>query len=125
MGFQPIEDYGVIGNMRSLALISTRGSIDFLCYPNFDSPTIFASLLDPEKGGYFSIRPQLDCHRTKQLYLPETNILLTRFLSERGMAELTDFMSIQSDVESPTEVVRMVRVIRGSITFSLHCDPRF
>ena len=125
MDFQPIEDYGVIGNMRTLALVSTSGSIDFLCYPNFGSPTIFAALLDPEKGGCFSIRPQLDCQRTKQLYLPETNILLTRFLSESGVAEVTDFMSIQSDNDAPNEVVRMVRVVKGSITFSLRCDPRF
>lgn len=125
MEFQAIEDYGVIGNMRSIALVSTSGSIDFLCYPDFDSPTIFAALLDPEKGGCFSIRPQLDCPRTKQLYLPESNILLTRFLSDHGVAELTDFMSIHSNDESPNEVVRMVRVIKGSITFSLRCDPRF
>ncbi len=125
MGFQPIEDYGVIGNMRSLALVGSSGSIDFLCYPSFDSPTIFAALLDPEKGGCFSIRPQLDCGRTKQLYLPETNILITRFLSECGVAEVTDFMSILSDDKSPNEVVRMVRVVKGAIAFSLCCDPRF
>ncbi|HVJ07798.1 MAG TPA: glycoside hydrolase family 15 protein [Acidisarcina sp.] len=125
MGFQPIEDYGVIGNMRSLALIGTNGSIDFLCYPNCDSPTIFAAILDPEKGGCFSICPLLKGHRTRQLYLPDTNILLTRFLASDGVAELTDFMSILSEDTSPNEVVRMIRVVKGSITFSLRCDPKF
>src|SRR5215813_1508655 len=92
--FQPIENYGVIGNMRSIALVSVEGSIDFLCYPNFDSPTVFAALLDAERGGSFSINPDLGEMRVKQLYLPNTNILLTRFLSESGVAELADFMPV-------------------------------
>src|ERR1700739_2632815 len=78
--FLPIENYGVIGNMRSIALVGTNGSIDFLCFPNFDSPTVFAGLLDAERGGHFRISPELDGMGTKQLYLPDTNILLTRFL---------------------------------------------
>src|SRR5580658_4336904 len=86
-GFQPIENYGVIGNMRSIALVSAAGSIDFLCFPNFDSPTIFAALLDPKRGGSFSLNPDLENMRCKQLYLPDTNILLTRFLSESVVAE--------------------------------------
>src|SRR5580692_10122830 len=92
--FQPIENYGVIGNMRSIALVSITGSIDFLCFPNFDSPTIFAALLDTERGGSFALNPDLPDMRVKQLYLPDTNILLTRFLSERGVAEVTDFMPV-------------------------------
>ncbi|MGA8274523.1 MAG: trehalase-like domain-containing protein, partial [Candidatus Sulfotelmatobacter sp.] len=97
MTFQPIENYGVIGNMQSIALVGMNGSIDFLCYPNFDSPTVFAALLDCEKGGRFEIRPQLSNLRVRQLYLPETNILLTRFLAEEGMAELIDYMPIEQD----------------------------
>ena len=92
MEFYPIEDYGLVGNMRSIALVGTHGSIDFFCYPRFDSPTVFAALLDPEKGGYFCIQPELDGESSKQLYLPDTNILVTRFLSEHGIAEITDFM---------------------------------
>ena len=88
MGFQPIENYGVIGNMRAIALVGMGGSIDFLCYPDFDSPTVFAALLDDERGGYFQIQPQLANTRVRQLYLPDTNILLTRFLAEEGVAEL-------------------------------------
>src|SRR5579875_1943500 len=92
--FLPIENYGVIGNMRSTALVGTNGSIDFLCFPRFDSPTLFAGLLDPERGGQFVIEPQMEEMRTRQMYLPDTNILLTRFLSDDGVAEVTDFMPI-------------------------------
>lgn len=125
MPFQPIENYGVIGNMQSIALIGMNGSIDFLCYPDFDSPTVFAALLDDEKGGRFAIRPQLSNLRVRQLYLPETNILLTRFLAEEGVAELTDYMPIESDGEQPNEIVRTVSVIRGAVEFHMCCQPRF
>ena len=94
MAFQPIENYGVIGNMQSIALVGMNGSIDFLCYPDFDSPTVFAALLDDQKGGRFEIRPELSNMRVRQLYLPETNILITRFLAEGGVAELMDYMPI-------------------------------
>ncbi len=124
MEYQPIENYGVIGNMRSLALVGVTGSIDFLCFPAFDSPSIFAALLDPEKGGFFCIQPELDNKHTKQMYLPETNILLTRFLSETGIAELTDFMPILED-GVPNQVIRMVRVVKGEVEFRVQCHPRF
>ncbi|MDT7812173.1 MAG: hypothetical protein QOJ42_2089 [Acidobacteriaceae bacterium] len=124
MDFQPIENYGVIGNMRSLALVGMNGSIDFLCFPNFDSPTVFAALLDPGKGGFFCIQPELDNEHTKQLYLPETNILLTRFLSEDGIAEVTDFMPILGDTVS-NQLIRMVKVIQGEVDFKVECHPRF
>ncbi len=125
MSFQPIENYGVIGNMRSIALVGTNGSIDFLCYPDFDSPTVFAALLDEKRGGRFKIEPQLMDVRIRQLYLPDTNILITRFLAEEGVAELTDFMPIESEEGQPNEIVRMVTVIRGSVAFAMHCQPRF
>jgi GH15 family glucan-1,4-alpha-glucosidase len=125
MAFQPIENYGVIGNMQSVALVGMDGSIDFLCYPEFDSPTVFASLLDDKKGGSFQIRPQLTNVRVRQLYLPDTNILLTRFLAEEGVVELTDYMPIEDDGEQPNEIVRTVSVIRGNVNFRMHCLPRF
>ncbi len=121
-----IEHHGIIGNMRSAAMVTTSGTIDFFCFPNFDSPTIFAALLDPEKGGSFEISPDMDGLRTKQLYLPDTNILLTRYLSDDGVAEVTDFMPVVDGQQAYAhQVIRMVRVIKGSIRFHLRCAPRF
>jgi hypothetical protein len=125
MSFEPIENYGVIGNMRSIALVGVNGSIDFLCYPNFDSPTVFAALLDDQRGGSFQVQPQLKEKRVRQLYLPDTNILLTRFLAEEGVAELTDYMPIGSDGEQPNEIIRTMAVIRGEVEFKVRCQPRF
>ena len=125
MSFEPIENYGVIGNMRSVALAGMNGSIDFLCYPDFDSPTVFAALLDDEKGGRFQIQPRLPGTKVRQLYLPDTNILLTRFLSDDGLTELTDYMPIASDGEQPNEIIRTVAVIRGVVDLTMRCQPRF
>src|SRR5215469_4775969 len=125
MTFQPIENYGVIGNMRSLALVGMHGSIDFLCYPDFDSPTVFAALLDDKLGGKFQIEPLLNKSRVRQLYLPETNILLTRFLAEEGVAELTDYMPIETKGEVSNEIIRTVTVVRGAVDFRMRCQPRF
>jgi GH15 family glucan-1,4-alpha-glucosidase len=127
-GFQAIENYAVIGNMRSTALVSIEGSIDFLCFPDFDSPTVFAALLDPQRGGFLRISPDLDDMRVKQMYLPDTNILLTRFLSSSGVAELTDFMPVvDSKDKTPYghHILRMLRVVKGRITFHMRCAPRF
>ena len=125
MSFEPIENYGVIGNMCSVALVSVAGSIDFLCYPKFDSPTVFAALLDDKNGGRFQIQPQLGKKQIRQLYLPETNILLTRFLSDEGVAELTDYMPIGTNGAQPNEIIRTVAVIRGEIDFKMRWQPRF
>src|SRR6201989_1275119 len=125
MAFQPIENYGVIGNMCSIALVGANGSIDFLCYPNFDSPTVFAALLDDEKGGCFQIQPQLGKKRVRQMYFPDTNILLTRFLADEGVAEITDYMPIATAGEHPNEIIRTVAVISGQVYFKLLCQPRF
>jgi GH15 family glucan-1,4-alpha-glucosidase len=125
---QRIEDYGAIGNMRSIALVSTRGAIDFFCFPRFDSPTVFAALLDGKSGGTFCIEPDLGNLRTKQLYLPDTNILLTRFLSDSGVVELTDFMPILAGKKGEIyahQIVRIVRIIKGEVRFHVRCSPRF
>jgi GH15 family glucan-1,4-alpha-glucosidase len=87
MSSQPIENYGVIGNMRSVALVGMNGSIDLLCYPEFDSPTIFAALLDEDQSGRFQIEPCVANARIRQLYLPDTNTLLTRFLPDEVVAD--------------------------------------
>src|SRR5215475_8343569 len=98
MDYQPIENYGIIGDLETVALVGLNGSIDFMCFPKFDSPSIFASLLDKDKGGYFCIRPVFKEMKTKQLYLPDTNVLLTRFLSADGVGEITDFMPVGQQV---------------------------
>jgi GH15 family glucan-1,4-alpha-glucosidase len=105
--------------MRSIALVGMNGSVDFLCYPDFDSPTVFAALLDDERGGRFQIEPRLKNRRVRQLYLPDTNILITRFLAEEGVAELTDYMPIGSDGKEPNEIIRTVTVVRGVSTVPL------
>lgn len=125
---QPIENYGVIGNMRSTALVGMQGSIDFFCFPNFDSPTVFAALLDSERGGCFSISAELENQRAKQLYLPDTNILVTRFLSDSGVAEITDFMPILAGKKGEIyahQIIRMVRIIKGEVRLRMRCAPRF
>src|SRR5579862_7355793 len=125
MSYEPIENYGVIGNMQSIALVGMNGSIDFMCYPDFDSPTVFAALLDDKKGGCFQIEPQLTGMKIRQLYLPDTNILVTRFLADEGVVELTDYMPIEKDGKQPNEIVRHVEVIRGNVHFRMRCSPRF
>lgn len=124
MEYQSIENYAAIGNMQSLALVGKEGSIDFFCFPDFDSPSVFLALLDAGRGGYFCIRPMLDGKNTKQLYLPDTNIVLTRFLSETGIAEVTDFMPV-ANADDQNQIVRMVRVITGEVKFQMDCFPRF
>jgi GH15 family glucan-1,4-alpha-glucosidase len=94
--YQPIENYGIIGNLRTTALVSLSGSIDFMSFPRFDSPTIFVSMLDSKKGGYFSVEPQLKDYTSKQLYIPGTAVLLTRYFSDDGIAELTDQITFTS-----------------------------
>src|SRR5690606_28445917 len=84
MDYQPIENYGIVGDLNTIALVGLDGSIDFMCFPDFDSPSIFAALLDKQKGGFFQITPVFGEMHNKQLYLPDTNILLTRFLSSEG-----------------------------------------
>jgi GH15 family glucan-1,4-alpha-glucosidase len=122
--YQPIENYGVIGDLNTIALVGLDGSIDFLCFPDFDSPSIFAALLDKDKGGYFKIAPQVSDVKHKQLYLPDTNILLTRFLAQDGVGEITDFMPVQ-EVHDGKELIRTIACSRGSLAFTIECRPRF
>ena len=124
MGYLPIEDHGIIGDLRTAALVGIDGTIDWLCLPRFDAPSVFASILDDEKGGHFRLRP-LNYARSQQLYLPDTNVLLTRFLSPEGVAELLDFMPIERGREERHDLIRTVRVVRGRIRFELDCRPAF
>ena len=125
-GYTAIEDYGLIGNMKTVALVSKEGSIDFMSFPTFDSPTIFAKLLDAGIGGSFSVTSQMDDCKTKQLYLPGTAVLLTRFFSEDGIAELTDYMPVdQGSAKKSNAIVRQIKTVRGSITYRMKCAPAF
>ncbi len=124
MSYRPIESYGIVGDLHTVALVGSDGSIDFLCFPYFDSPSVFAALLDHERGGRFSICPVRCDPQPKQLYLPDTNVLLTRFLAECGVAEITDLMPVQAAGRSHT-LLRRVRGVRGELPFRVHCDPRF
>lgn len=123
MGYLPIEDHGIIGNLHTAALVGDEGTIDWLCIPAFDAPSVFCSILDDEKGGHFKLRP-VEYAKSQQLYLPDTNVLLTRFLSPEGVAEVLDFMPIVDDEESH-RLVRSVQLIRGKMTFEVECKPAF
>ncbi len=120
----PIEDHGIVGDLRTLALVGTDGAIDFLCWPRFDSPSVFASLLHENGGGRFEIAPELCDAKRHQLYLPDTNVLLTRFLSADGVAEISDFMNVAGTAE-PQRLVRRVKAVRGDIVMRVRCAPRF
>ena len=129
MGYLPIENYGVIGDLHTVALVGLNGSIDWLCFPHFDSPSVFAALLDDQKGGQFRIFPVDDQDfKVKQLYLPDTNVLVTRFLrASGGVAELIDFMPIEDDANHAWNhrVVRRLSAVRGSMRFRMVCQPAF
>jgi GH15 family glucan-1,4-alpha-glucosidase len=120
----PIEDHGIVGDLHTAALVGRNGTIDWLCLPAFDSPSVFCSILDDEKGGHFKLAP-VEYARSQQLYLPDTNVLLTRFLSPEGMAEIIDFMSILESPGDRHRLVRNVRVVRGKMTFDVECRPAF
>jgi GH15 family glucan-1,4-alpha-glucosidase len=124
LGYLPIEDHGIIGNLHTAALVGTDGTIDWLCLPAFDSPSVFCSILDDEKGGHFALRP-VSYTRSQQIYLPDTNVLLTRFFSPEGLAETLDFMPILTGPGDRHRLVRSVRVIRGRMDFRAECRPAF
>ena len=121
--YAPIGDYGVIGDLYTVALVGMDGSIDFLCLPHFDSPSVFAALVDAERGGRFQIAPILEGAARKQLYLPDTNVLLTRFLDADGVAELSDFMPVE-DVGQANNLVRRAKTVRGEVRFQTRYEPR-
>ena len=125
--YQPIESYGLIGNMRTAALVGSNGSIDWLCLPWFDSPSVFAAILDDAKGGRFQIAPEKEVVQSRQLYWPETNVLITRFLCGGGVAELVDFMPVMDGPGRPEEnlIIRMIQGVSGELRLRLTCTPAF
>ena len=122
-----IADHGLIGDLQTAALVATDGTIDWFCCPRFDSPSVFASLLDHRRGGRFALAPVTPPRTTKQMYMPDTAILVTRFLSESGIAEVVDFMPIDQPhiVSDRRRIVRAVRGIRGEVDFEARIEPRF
>src|SRR6266511_474883 len=122
--YAPNGEYGVIGDLYTVALVGMDGSIDFLCLPHFDSPSVFAALVDAERGGRFQIAPLLEGAVRKQLYLPDTNVLLTRFLDADGVAEVSDFMPAE-DAGQAHNLVRRAKTVRGEVRFQMRCEPRF
>lgn len=126
MGYLPIEQYGLIGDLHTVALVGTNGSIDWFCYPSFDSPSVFGAILDDAKGGRFQISP---CHKDvtcKQMYQADTNVLITRFLTDEGVTEITDFMPIGTGAEDYCgRLVRRVKGVRGLMHLRVECHPAF
>lgn len=124
MPYRNIDTYGMIGDLHTGALVSSNGSIDWCCLPRFDSPSVFAAILDDKKGGFFRIGPVKE-DRCKQMYLPDTNVLVTRFLSEDGVGEVIDFMPWHTGTKSVQALIRTVRCVRGSVDFEMECRPAF
>jgi len=127
MSYPAIADHGLIGDLQTAALVATDGTIDWFCAPRFDSPSVFASLLDDRRGGRFAITAPSARTVTKQMYLPDTAILVTRYLTEGGVAEVQDFMPIH-DPHIATDrhhLVRAVVGIRGKIELEARIEPRF
>jgi len=125
--YQPVEGYGLIGNMRTAALVGKNGSIDWLCFPNLDSASVFAAILDGNKGGRFAVRPADKVISYKQMYWPETNVLTTRFHCCDGVAEVTDFMPVR---DGPVHhdshmLIRKVTVLSGKLGIVVECEPAF
>ncbi|KAJ2795799.1 hypothetical protein H4R20_005752, partial [Coemansia guatemalensis] len=129
-GYLPIEQYGLIGNLHTAALVGMDGSIDFMCWPEFDSPSVFCRLLDTNKGGHFTITPTTEATTAKQQYLPFSNVLSTKFLCEEGVGVVSDFMHrprprSRSHRHMMPWLVRSVEVIRGTMSFDMECFPAF
>jgi GH15 family glucan-1,4-alpha-glucosidase len=125
--YPPISEHGLIGDLQTVALVTTDGTVDWWCCPRFDSPSVFASLLDRDNGGHFRIGPEGDDYVTRQLYFPDTAILITRFMTADGVGEVIDFMPIEDPhrARDRHRLVRVVRCVRGQMRFVMECAPRF
>ncbi|MHB1430833.1 MAG: glycoside hydrolase family 15 protein [Streptosporangiaceae bacterium] len=124
--YPAISDHGLIGDLQTAALVSKDGSIDWFCTPRFDSPSVFASLLDADRGGYFRVAPDTSDYVSRQLYFPDTAMLITRFLTEDGVGEVTDFMPVAGhQVTDRHRLVRQIKTVRGTMKFIMDVRPRF
>jgi GH15 family glucan-1,4-alpha-glucosidase len=127
LAYLPIENHGIIGDLQTAALVGMDGTIDWLCLPRFDSPSVFASILDHEKGGFFRIEAVDGIVTRKQFYWPDSNVLVTRFLSPDGVCEIADFMPVERRGRCGGQhpLIRQVRGLRGSISLRVECRPAF
>ncbi|MCH0558201.1 glycoside hydrolase family 15 protein [Streptomyces sp. MUM 16J] len=125
--YLPIAEHGLIGDLHTVALVGTDGTIDWYCCPRFDSPSVFGAILDADSGGLFRIAPDCDGWTSKQLYLPDTAILITRFLMPDGVGEVQDFMPPPSSGERAHRhrIIRRVLAVRGQMRFVVDLSPRF
>ena len=125
--YPPIAEHGLIGDLQTAALVTTEGSVDWFCCPRFDSPSVFGSLLHADGGGRFRIAADGDDVVVRQLYFPDTAILVTRFMTPEGVGEVLDFMPVEEPQRASDRhrLVRVVRCVRGQIRFELECAPRF
>jgi GH15 family glucan-1,4-alpha-glucosidase len=124
--YLPIAEHGVVGDLHSVALVGTDGTIDWYCPGRFDAPSVFASILDAERGGHFRIAPADESWTTKQLYVPDTNVLITRFLTAHGIGEVLDFLPVDDWHGSHhQQLVRRVLCVRGTMRFRVEVEPRF
>jgi GH15 family glucan-1,4-alpha-glucosidase len=126
-GYLPIAEHGLIGDLHTIALVGTDGTIDWYCCPRFDSPSVFGAILDSERGGHYRLRPAVEGWTTKQLYFPDSNVLITRFLTPEGVGEVEDFMPVGQTHhgEHRQRLIRRVVAVRGRMHFELECAPRF
>ena len=124
MAYKSIDSYGIIGDLHTAVLVGVDGSIDWGCFPNFDSPSIFAAVLDEKKGGQFRISSARE-GKQKQTYWPDTNVLVTRSLDPEGVGEVIDFLILGPVGRPWRELVRIVRCVRGVVRFRASCEPRF
>jgi GH15 family glucan-1,4-alpha-glucosidase len=126
-GYLPIAEHGLIGDLHTIALVGTEGTIDWYCCPRFDSPSVFGAILDSERGGHYRLRPAVEGWTTKQLYFPDTNVLITRFLTREGVGEVADFMPVGPPQPGGRRqrLIRRVVAVRGRMHFELECAPRF
>ena len=125
--YLPIAEHGLVGDLHTIALVGTNGTIDWYCCPSFDAPSVFGAILDKEKGGFYALRPSAEDWDAKQLYFPETNVLITRFFTQDGVGEVQDYMPIDRDeiAAHRHRLIRRVVVVRGHMDFQIEVQPRF
>jgi GH15 family glucan-1,4-alpha-glucosidase len=126
--YLPIAEHGLIGDLHTVAMVGTNGRIDWYCCPRFDAPSVFGAILDKDEGGFYELQPAGEDWTSKQLYFPDTNVLITRFFTPAGVGEVQDFMPIETQTaveDHRHRLIRRVQVVRGQMRFEIELQPRF